>query len=112
MAKLDEAEIARIVARAGGLGPRERFAYIRSACANDADAFDRVLLAHNITRDNAAQAAENDEAFLEVDRSGEVLGSCKMLRRLGGDGKIDVYLAERIGEYSHQVDLKQVRARP
>ena len=53
MAKLDEAEIARIVARAGGLGPRERFAYIRSACANDPDAFDRVLLAHNITRDTA-----------------------------------------------------------
>ncbi len=35
MAKLDEAEIARIVARAGDLGPRERFAYIKAACAND-----------------------------------------------------------------------------
>ncbi len=33
MAKLDEAEIARIVARAADLGPRERFAYIKAACA-------------------------------------------------------------------------------
>jgi serine/threonine protein kinase len=110
MAKLDEAEIARIVARAGGLGPRERFAYIKSACANDADAFDRVLLAHNITRDNGPNGpAENDEAFWEADRSGQVLGSWKLRRRLGGGGMSDVYLAERIGEYSHQVAVKLVR---
>src|ERR1043166_8366268 len=110
MAKLDEAEIARIVARAGGLGPRERFAYIRSACANDADAFDRVLLAHNITRDNALEDQPgSDETFWEVDRSGEVLGSWKLRRRLGGGGMSDVYLAERIGEYSHQVAVKLVR---
>src|SRR5689334_19138153 len=111
MAKLDEAEIARIVARAGGLGPRERFAYIRSACANDPDAFDRVLLAHNITqasRENAGNA-ENEERFWEVDRSGQVLGSWRLRRRLGGGGMSDVYLAERIGEYSHQVAVKLVR---
>ena len=100
MAKLDEAEIARIVARAGGLGPRERFAYIKSACANDADAFDRVLLAHQLTRDNGpnAQAAENEETFWEVDRSGQVLGSWKLRRRLGGGGMSDVYVAVGIGE--------------
>jgi serine/threonine protein kinase/tetratricopeptide (TPR) repeat protein len=110
MARLDEAEIARIVARAGGLGPRERFAYIKSACANDADAFDRVLLAHNITRDNrAGEPAGNEETFWEVDRSGQVLGSWKLRRRLGGGGMSDVYLAERIGEYSHQVAVKLVR---
>jgi eukaryotic-like serine/threonine-protein kinase len=110
MAKLDEAEIARIVARAGGLGPRERFAYIKSACANDADAFDRVLLAHNITRQNRVNGeAGNEETFWEVDRSGEVLGSWKLRRRLGGGGMSDVYLAERVGEYSHQVAVKLVR---
>ena len=111
MAKLDEAEIARIVARAGGLGPRERFAYIRSACANDADAFDRVLLAHNITRESRenAESAGNEESFWEVDRSGQVLGSWRLRRRLGGGGMSDVYLAERIGEYSHQVAVKLVR---
>jgi serine/threonine-protein kinase len=113
MAKLDEAEIARIVARAGDLGPRERFAYIKAACANDADAFDRVLLAHNITRTDVpaepAQAVENEEPFWEVDRSGQVLGSWRLRRRLGGGGMSDVYLAERVGEYSHQVAVKLVR---
>jgi serine/threonine protein kinase/TolA-binding protein len=107
MAKLDEAEIARIVARANHLGPRERFAYIKAACANDTDAFDRVLLAHNITRSNGP--AENEESFWEVDRSGQVLGSWRLRRRLGGGGMSDVYLAERIGEYSHQVAVKLVR---
>jgi len=110
MAKLDEAEIARIVARAGDLGPRERFAYIRSACANDADAFDRVLLAHNITRTGDTQGErESDELFWEVDRSGEILGHWQLRRRLGGGGMSDVYLAERVGEYTHQVAVKLVR---
>jgi eukaryotic-like serine/threonine-protein kinase len=113
MAKLDEAEIARIVARAGGLGPRERFAYIKAACANDADAFDRVLLAHNITRSGdrpaPAENDENEESFWEIDRTGQVLGSWSLRRRLGGGGMSDVYLAERIGDYSHQVAVKLVR---
>ena len=91
MAKLDEAEIARIVARAGGLGPRERFAYIKSACANDGDAFDRVLQAHNITRANSVAEAsgshsepDSDELVWAADRTGEVLGSWRLRRRLGG----------------------------
>ena len=110
MASLDEAEIARIVARAHGLGPRERFAYIRAACANDADAFDRVLMAHNITRSNSPDDDPNaDESYWEVDRSGQVLSPWRLLRRLGGGGMSDVYLAERIGEYSHQVAVKLVR---
>ena len=115
MARLDDAEIARIVARANHLGPRERFAYIKSACANDSDAFDRVLLAHSITRsDNAVRREEHgngegDESCWEVDRSGEVLGSWCLRRRLGGGGMSDVYLAERMGEYSHQVAVKLVR---
>jgi serine/threonine-protein kinase len=106
MAKLDEAEIARIVARASDLGPRERFAYIRAACVNDGDAFDRVLLAHNITRSNPPQ---DSEEFWEPDRSGEVLGPWRLKRRLGGGGMSDVYLAERLGEYSHDVAVKLVR---
>jgi serine/threonine-protein kinase len=110
MAKLDEAEIARIVARAADLGPRERFAYIKAACANDSDAYDRVLLAHNITRNTGErESAENDESFWEIDRTGQVLGPWRLRRRLGGGGMSDVYLAERIGEYSHQVAVKLVR---
>jgi len=107
MARLDEAEIARIVARASALGPRERFAYIKAACANDADAFGRVLSAHNITQSN--QHAEPDELAWEVDRSGQMLGPWRLRRRLGGGGMSDVYLAERIGEYSHLVAVKLVR---
>jgi serine/threonine protein kinase len=110
MAKLDEAEIARIVARAGSLGPRERFAYIRAACANDSGAFDRVLLAHSITRASGQrEQAGNEESYWEVDRTGQELGSWRLLRRLGGGGMSDVYLAERIGDYSHQVAVKLVR---
>ena len=74
MARLDEAEIARIVARAHDLGPRERLAYIRAACANDPDAFDRVLLAHNLTRSNRETDEADEESYWEVDRTGEVLG--------------------------------------
>jgi serine/threonine-protein kinase len=109
MARLDEAEIARIVARAQDLGPRERLAYIRAACANDPDAFDRVLLAHKLTRSTAGDPEESEESYWEVDRSGQVLGPWKLLRRLGGGGMSDVYLAERIGEYSHLVAVKLVR---
>src|SRR3954466_12788260 len=111
MVTLDEAEIARIVARAHDLGPRERLAYIRAACANDANAFDRVLLAHNLTRSTAGDGndAEVDESYFEVDRSGQVLGPWKLLRRLGGGGMSDVYLAERAGDYSHLVAVKLVR---
>src|SRR5215470_14974365 len=107
MTKLDDAEIARIVARAHDLGPRERLAYIRAACANDSDAFDRVLMAHNLTRSNTKD--EEDAEYWEVDRSGEILGPWRLLRRLGGGGMSDVYLAERIGEYSHHVAVKLVR---
>jgi eukaryotic-like serine/threonine-protein kinase len=109
MVRLDEAEIARIVARAHALGPRERLAYIRAACANDADAFDRVLLAHKMTRSTAGEGDGSEEPYWEIDRSGQVLGPWRLLRRLGGGGMSDVYLAERVGEYSHQVAVKLVR---
>ncbi len=111
MARMDEAEIARIVARAHDLGPRERFAYIKAACANDAHAFDRVLLAHNLTRSTEGDAVEGEEpeSYWQVDRSGEVLGPWRLLRRLGGGGMSDVYLADRAGEYSHEVAVKLVR---
>ncbi len=107
MSKLGEAEIARIVARAIELGPRERLAYIRVACANDSEAFDRVLLAHSVA--TQSHPGESDESFWAIDRSGQVLGPWRLLRRLGGGGMSDVYLAERTGDYSHQVAVKLVR---
>jgi serine/threonine protein kinase/Tfp pilus assembly protein PilF len=107
MAKLGESEIARIVARAGELGPRERLAYLRAACGDDPEAFDRALLAHDLAA--SSPDAEVDEAFWAVDRSGEVLGQWRLRKRIGGGGMSEVYLAERIGEYQHQVAVKLVR---
>jgi len=103
----DDAEIARIVARAHDLDPRERLAYLRAACANDPDACDRALKAHSLTQ--SGPAPEGPESGWAIDRSGQVLGPWRLLRRLGGGGMSDVYLAERIGEYRHQVAVKLVR---
>src|SRR5690606_33393039 len=95
----DDAEIARIVARAHDLDPRERLAYLRASCANDSDACDRALKAHSLTQSDPAP--EGPESGWAIDRSGQVLGPWRLLRRLGGGGMSDVYLAERIGEYRH-----------
>lgn len=108
MGKLREAEVARIVARAGELGPRERLAYLRSACGDDPEAFDRALLAHDLVT-AAPESGEIDSAFWTIDRSGQVLGQWRLRKRIGGGGMSEVYLAERIGEYQHQVALKLVR---
>ena len=107
MQPLREEEIALIVARAHEIGPRERLSYIRRACANDARAFDLALRAHDlVARDDTEEPADDSWA---IDRSGEVLGSWKLLRRLGGGGMSEVYLAERRGDYSHRVAVKLVR---
>src|SRR5688500_18752535 len=107
MAKLGEPEIARIVARAGELGPRERLAYLKAACGDDPEAFDRALLAHDLV--TSSPEADVDEAFWAIDRSGQVLGQWQLRKRIGGGGMSEVYLAERIGEYRHQVAVKLVR---
>jgi serine/threonine protein kinase/tetratricopeptide (TPR) repeat protein len=107
MGKLGETEIARIVARAGELGPRERLAYLKAACGDDPEAFDRALLAHDLV--TSSPEAEVDEAFWSIDRSGQVLGQWCLRKRIGGGGMSEVYLAERIGEYRHQVAVKLVR---
>ena len=107
MGKLRETEVARIVARAGELGPRERLAYLKAACGDDPEAFDRALLAHDLV--TSSPDADVDEAFWAIDRAGQVLGPWKLRRRIGGGGMSEVYLAERIGEYQHQVAVKLVR---
>jgi serine/threonine protein kinase/Tfp pilus assembly protein PilF len=107
VSRLRETEIAQIVARAGELGPRERLTYLKAACGDDPEAFDRALLAHDLA--TSSPEAEIDEAFWAIDRSGQVLGQWKLRRRIGGGGMSEVYLAERIGEYQHQVAVKLVR---
>jgi eukaryotic-like serine/threonine-protein kinase len=106
MGRLDETDIARIVARAYELGPRERPAFLKVACAGDNQALERILRDHSFV----LESAEADPgAVWELDRSGQVLGPWRLLRRLGGGGMSDVYLAERCDEYHQQVAVKLLR---
>ena len=104
--RLDDADIARIVARAHELGPRERPAYLRLACADDPAALQRILRDHSAIADEHGEESGSEWA---ADRSGQVLWPWRLARRLGGGGMSDVYLAERCDEYQQQVAVKLVR---
>jgi serine/threonine-protein kinase len=52
---------------------------------------------------------EDAPANWALDRSGQVLGPWRLVRRLGAGGMSDVYLAERADEYHQQVAIKLVR---
>src|SRR6185312_11543831 len=104
--RLDDADIARIVARAHELGPRERPAYLRVACTDDPEALQAILRDHSALM---GEHPENPGSEWAVDRSGQVLWPWRLLRRLGGGGMSDVYLAERCDEYQQQVAVKLVR---
>jgi eukaryotic-like serine/threonine-protein kinase len=104
--RLDEADIARIVARAYELGPRERPAYLRLACTDDPEALRSILRDHSAF---LGEHAEDPGSEWTIDRSGQVLWPWRLLRRLGGGGMSDVYLAERCDEYQQQVAVKLVR---
>jgi len=104
--RLDDADIARIVARAYELGPRERPAYLRLACTDDPEALQNILRNHSALMGEHAEDLGSEWA---VDRSGQVLWPWRLLRRLGGGGMSDVYLAERCDEYQQQVAVKLVR---
>ena len=104
--RLDDADIARIVARAHELGPRERPAYLRLACADDPAALQRILRDHSSIADEHSEESGSEWA---ADRSGQVLWPWRLARRLGGGGMSDVYLAERCDEYQQQVAVKLVR---
>lgn len=104
--RLDDADIARIVARAYELGPRERPAFLKLACTDNPEALQAIL------RDHSGLLGEHPEELATewaVDRSGQVLWPWRLLRRIGGGGMSDVYLAERCDEYQHQVAVKLVR---
>ncbi|HEY4210345.1 MAG TPA: serine/threonine-protein kinase [Steroidobacteraceae bacterium] len=112
MRKLDESDVARIVARAYDLGPRERPAFLRMACTGDPEALQRILRDHPFGGDRGAIESEDPRELSgewEVDRSGQVLGSWRLLHRIGGGGMSDVYLAERCDEYQQQVAVKLLR---
>src|SRR6185312_9045341 len=104
--RLDDADIARIVARAYELGPRERPAYLRLACTDDPEALQNILRNHSALM---GEHPEDPGSEWAIDRSGQVLWPWRLLRRLGGGGMSDVYLAERCDEYQQQVAVKLVR---
>ena len=103
---LDDANIARIVARAYELGPRERPAFLRVACADDPEALQRILHDHSLLTDEHGEDLAGEWA---VDRSGQVLWPWRLVRRIGGGGMSDVYLAERCDEYQQYVAVKLLR---
>jgi len=103
-----------ILRRAGELGPRERAAYIRRACAADTALFQSVL-----DRISAAWLRElTDDSTLEGDEitaaaetysPGDRIGPYQVRRVLGQGGMGEVYLCERADEqYQKQVAIKLV----
>ena len=105
--KLDPAAIDRIVARARELGPRERLSYVREACGADNTAIEQVLRA--LSAEERPEHAQEAGDPWSTDRSGQVLWPWKLIRRLGGGGMSEVYLAERCGEFKQLVAVKLVR---
>ncbi len=112
------ARITPILDEALDLEPGDRTAFVRAACADDAelrDAVDRLLAAD---RDSGGFLEEAVDAYLMVPvgepdglASGTVVGPYRVVREIGHGGMGLVYLAERAdGQFDQQVALKLVRA--
>lgn len=97
--------INRLAEAALAFGPEERSAYLDERCGSDEGLRTEVeeLLA-------VAEAAEGDSSLEDprpMDRSGEQIGSWKLVRELGRGGMGVVYLARRAdGTYSQEAAVK------
>ena len=110
-------DIEEIVSHAARLSPQEQLSYVTSSCRADDDlyraAVERLrsmgtgeLLIDSLTEPPAALEDWRDEE----DRSGQVLGAYRLVRRLGIGGMGAVYLAERNDQqFSQSVAIKLVR---
>ncbi|MEL6951274.1 MAG: protein kinase [Pseudomonadota bacterium] len=95
---------------ASELPPEERDAFLVNACGDDAallDSLRRLLAQADKTDDADFIGAAAAELVTAPPRDGEVFGQYRLIRKIGGGGMGDVYLAERAdGEYTVQVAIK------
>ncbi|MEY4933490.1 MAG: hypothetical protein RLZZ403_1810 [Pseudomonadota bacterium] len=102
--------IALIVRQALEFGPRDRVVFVRQSCGDDSLLYDAVLerllegvgsmpFSASVAADgdsgDATELAENGFVHEPPDRSGERVGSYRLLSRIGLGGMGAVYLAER-----------------
>ncbi len=114
MSAIDETRLAEALARAEEFGPHEKLRYLRDTLGDSTPEYERAVAALGL--DSTALAADSSESgerlYVEpqlLDRSGLEFDAWKLIRRLGGGGMGDVYLAERRDDYSQRVAIKLVR---
>lgn len=107
MSDFDESRLAEVLARAEEFGPRERLEYLRNTLGDETPELQRALEA--LGMDAASSGAQVWEEYVSPDRSGTEIDAWKLIRRLGGGGMGEVYLAERRDDYNQRVAVKLVR---
>lgn len=117
-----ERQLQLLLEKALAFGPRDRVAFLRNACGEDSRLYDSVMerlleRAESLPFDSGAAALSGfDTAMAEgqlpvepPDRSGERVGSYRLLSRIGLGGMGEVYLAERDdATYRQRVAIKLV----
>jgi len=107
MSDIDETRLSEVLARAEAFGPHEKLAFLRDTLGEGSPELQLALHAFGL------ESSEGDEqVYVEprlADRSGAEFDTWKLIRRLGGGGMGEVYLAERSDDYSQRVAIKLVR---
>ncbi len=118
MSDLEDERLAEVLARAERFGPREKLSYLRLTLGDAPTLLARAMKALDLEVPadpgvSAPRSSEGDERlYVEpelADRSGSEFDAWKLIRRLGGGGMGEVYLAERRDDYSQRVAIKLVR---
>jgi serine/threonine protein kinase len=110
-------DIEEIVRHAATLSPQEQLSYLMRSCRTDDDLYReavkrlRSMGTGELLVDSLAEPPADLEDWRDdEDRSGQVLGAYRLMRRLGMGGMGTVYLAERNDQqFSQSVAIKLVR---